>query len=75
MGGGAVSTERKEWVKVSRAANGKVTVTVSLVEENLSSKASVIAMGLPSSKPIKTAVGQARALAVANLDEIREALT
>lgn len=64
----ATDIERKEWVRVSRSANGQTVVTVTLQEGNLTSKWSTKAFG-----KLKDGVTEARAYAGTNLDQLREA--
>ncbi len=64
-----MSGERKEWVRVSRSAQGQTVVTVTLQEGNLTSKWSARS---PGSK-LKPAVLEARSYAGSNLDQLREA--
>lgn len=59
----------KEWLKVSRSANGTVVVTVTLAEENLSARWSVKCFR----GAIVGAVREARKAAFTCLDELREA--
>lgn len=61
----------KEWLKVSRAANGHLVVTVTVAEENLSSRWSVRTYRAE----IKKAVIEARKFATEILDELREVAT
>lgn len=58
----------KEWIKVVRFINGPTVVTVTLVEGNLTAKASVKAY------KIKVAVQEARDQASEFLREMREAV-
>lgn len=59
----------KEWCRVSRAGDGKVVVTVTVVEENLSVRWSVKCFRAG----IVAAVGEARRNALACLSELAEA--
>jgi hypothetical protein len=59
----------KEWVRASRPANGRTSVTVTLQEGNLTAKWTA----LTDSSRIKEAVTEARRFANVMLDELREA--
>ena len=64
--------EVKEWVKVTRSADGKRFVSVTLQKGNLTAKYAVKCWGLKDQ--IKNGVKEAREAARADLKELEEAV-
>ena len=60
----------KEWLKVSRAANGHIVVTVTLAEDNLSAKWSARS----ARGQIEAAVQEGRKYALEIISSLREAV-
>lgn len=63
--------ERKEWCRVNRAANGHMSVSLTLLEGGLSVRWSVRVYG---AKAVKSGVTEARRYAEQAMTELQEAL-
>lgn len=59
----------KEWVKVTRDARGRTTITVTLQEDNLTAKWSTVAFS-----KVKEGLREARSRSRALLAEVKEAM-